>query len=112
MLDRARRRRVVWGTLRSTHPTRREDEMGWCRDITRLGCVCLLAVVMTATSVRAQSADYPSKSVTIICDAPAGSTPDVVARFTADGLGRAWHQQVVVINRPGGNGSIAAHAAA
>ena len=86
--------------------------MGWCRDISRLGCAWLLVVTMTATRVHAQSADYPSKSVTIICDAPAGSTPDVVARFTADALGRTWHQQVVVLNRPGGNGSIAAHAAA
>ena len=31
--------------------------------------------------------------------------------FTADGLSRSWGVQVVVANRPGGGGSIAAHAA-
>jgi tripartite-type tricarboxylate transporter receptor subunit TctC len=70
----------------------------------------LLAVL--AAAAQAQGRAYPTKSVTIICDAGAGSTPDVVARFTADGLTRAWGQQVVVVNHPGAGGSIAAHAAA
>jgi len=71
----------------------------------------LLSILIAASSAHAQNKGYPDKPVTIICDAAAGSTPDVVARFAADGLARSWHQQVVVINRPGGGGSIAAHAA-
>jgi tripartite-type tricarboxylate transporter receptor subunit TctC len=47
----------------------------------------------------------------IISDAAAGTAPDVTARFVAEGLGKIWGQQVVVINHPGANGSIAAHAA-
>ena len=50
--------------------------------------------------------------MTIISDAAPGSTPDVDARFVADGLGKMWGQQVVVVNHPGANGSIAARAAA
>ena len=72
----------------------------------------IASTIAASTSAQAQGLSYPVKPVTIICDAAAGGTPDVTARFVADGLGRMWGQQVVVINRPGGNGSIAAHAAA
>ena len=60
----------------------------------------------------AQASGYPSKAVTIIADAAPGSTPDVDARFVADGLGKMWGRQVVVIEHPGAFGSIAARAAA
>lgn len=60
----------------------------------------------------AQSGNYPTKPVTVISDAAAGSSPDVAVRLVADGLTKLWGQQVVVLNRPGANGSIAARAAA
>ncbi len=60
----------------------------------------------------AYAADYPDKPVTIISDAAPGSTPDVDARFVAEGLGKIWSQQVIVVNHPGANGSVAARAAA
>jgi tripartite-type tricarboxylate transporter receptor subunit TctC len=75
--------------------------------------VSILTFAMTslcATSVNA--ADYPDKPVTIISDAAPGSTPDVDARFVAEGLAKVWNQQVIVINHPGANGSVAARAAA
>ncbi len=69
-------------------------------------------LVLSATSVAySQTGDYPAKPVMIISDAAAGTAPDVTARFVAEGLGKIWEQQVVVINHPGANGSIAAHAA-
>jgi tripartite-type tricarboxylate transporter receptor subunit TctC len=71
-----------------------------------------LLAVSAAGPAQEQTVNYPTRPVTIICDAAAGATPDVVARFMADGLGRAWAQQVVVVNHPGAAGSIAAHAAA
>jgi len=55
---------------------------------------------------------YPDKPVTIISDAAAGASPDVATRFIADALGRIWGLRVVVVNRPGANGSIGARAAA
>jgi tripartite-type tricarboxylate transporter receptor subunit TctC len=71
--------------------------------------ICLLTLpVSTAFS---QTGNYPDKAVTIISDSAAGSAPDVVARFVAEGLGNIWGQQVVVVNRPGANGSLAARAA-
>jgi tripartite-type tricarboxylate transporter receptor subunit TctC len=72
--------------------------------------LCLLTLP-TASAVHAQADSYPDRPVTIICDAAAGATPDVDARFVAEGLGKIWGQQVVVINRPGANGSIAARSA-
>jgi tripartite-type tricarboxylate transporter receptor subunit TctC len=76
-----------------------------------MACAGLFAALL-APAALAQDTSYPTRPVTIICDAAAGSTPDVAARFTADGLSRSWGVQVVVANRPGGGGSIAAHAAA
>jgi tripartite-type tricarboxylate transporter receptor subunit TctC len=72
--------------------------------------VCLLTLPVASLS-HAQAGNYPEKTVTMISDAAAGSAPDVVARFVADGLGKIWGQQVIVVNHPGANGSVGAHAA-
>jgi tripartite-type tricarboxylate transporter receptor subunit TctC len=71
--------------------------------------ICLL--MLPPSTAFSQAANSPATPVTIISDSAAGSSPDVVARFVADGLGKVWGQQVVVLNRPGANGSIATRAA-
>ena len=76
----------------------------------RIVGLCLMALP-AATVAHAQADNYPNKTVTIISDAAPGSTPDVDARFVAEGLGKAFGQQFIVVNHPGANGSIAAHAA-
>ena len=68
------------------------------------------AFAIMAASAQAQ-VDYPSKPVRIICDSAPGSATDVTARIVADGLSKLWSQQVVVLNHPGGGGSIAARVA-
>jgi tripartite-type tricarboxylate transporter receptor subunit TctC len=77
-----------------------------------LGSGLGLALLGPVTAAHAQAAPYPTRPVTIISDAAPGSTPDVDARFIAEGLGKRWGQQVIVIDRPGASGGIAAHAAA
>jgi len=72
--------------------------------------VTALGLAFAAARGIAHGQDYPTKPVTIICDAAAGSTPDVDTRFFAEGLGRIWKQQVITVNRPGGGGSIGARA--
>ena len=75
------------------------------------GVAAFCALLVSAVAAHAQGDDYPTKPVSIISDAPPGSTPDVDARFVADGLTNAWGRQVVIVNRAGANGSIAARAA-
>jgi tripartite-type tricarboxylate transporter receptor subunit TctC len=65
-----------------------------------------------AASLSAQAQDYPGKPVTFITPAAAGNSPDVVTRVVADRLTQIWKQQIVVLNRPGAGGLIAAQAAA
>jgi tripartite-type tricarboxylate transporter receptor subunit TctC len=65
-----------------------------------------------AASWPAQSQDYPAKPVTFITPAAAGNSPDVVTRIVADRLTQIWKQQIIVLNRPGAGGLIAAQAAA
>ena len=43
---------------------------------------------------------------------PAGGPVDLVARIIADTLGRELHERVIVENKPGGNGAVAAQAIA
>jgi len=73
--------------------------------------VCLLTLSAVA-DVQAQRVDYPNKPVQVIADSAAGSTPDVALRFVTDRLGQLWGQQVLVVNKPGAGGSLAAKAAA
>jgi tripartite-type tricarboxylate transporter receptor subunit TctC len=67
-----------------------------------------LAVWSASPPTQAQAIKYPEKPVMIVSDAPAGSTPDVDARFIAASLSKLWGQQVIIVNHPGANGSIAA----
>ena len=74
-----------------------------------IGAFCL---IMLFAGLPAQAQDYPTKPVTIITPAAAGNSPDVVTRLVADRLTQLWKQQVIVLNRPGAGGLIAAQAAA
>ena len=51
---------------------------------------------------------WPTKLLRIMVGFPAGSTPDLVARTIAEPLSRAIGQPVIVENRPGAGGNIAA----
>jgi tripartite-type tricarboxylate transporter receptor subunit TctC len=50
---------------------------------------------------------FPDKPVRVILPFPTGTGPDTVMRLVGERLGKLWGQQVVVENRPGGNGWIA-----
>lgn len=60
----------------------------------------------------AQAQEWPTKPVTFITPAAAGNSPDVATRIVADRLSQMWKHQIVVLNRPGAGGMIAAQAAA
>lgn len=68
-------------------------------------------LALNATSSFAQST-YPTKSVRLIVGFPAGTGPDIVARLLGQKLSEAWGTGVIVDNKPGAGGLIAATEAA
>jgi tripartite-type tricarboxylate transporter receptor subunit TctC len=82
-----------------------------------MGCITARAAVVASliaagilssipTTLRAQ--DYPSRTIHIFSQTPPGGTADVITRLFADHLSNALKQTVVVENKPGGGGAVAA----
>ncbi|MGO4329521.1 Bug family tripartite tricarboxylate transporter substrate binding protein [Cupriavidus sp. 2TAF22] len=67
--------------------------------------LAMLAGSIIALPVGANA--YPDKMVRILVPSIAGSAPDIIARQMAERLAASWKQQVIVENKPGGNGIVA-----
>jgi tripartite-type tricarboxylate transporter receptor subunit TctC len=82
---------------------------------TRGGVAATLAaaVAMAATfgSVAAQP-KYPERPVRLVVGFAAGSQPDTLARMVGEKLTATWKQPIVIDNRPGATGTLAAAAVA
>ncbi len=70
----------------------------------------VLAAAVLAVSFAGGSAlaDYPDRPVTLLIGSTPGSAPDTLARIVAVKMGEILGQPVVVENRPGAAGSVAA----
>jgi tripartite-type tricarboxylate transporter receptor subunit TctC len=79
---------------------------------TCVGAALLVAGIVPAWSQDAKTADYPTRTITIIVTVQAGSQSDVFARLVADRLQTRLGKPVVVENRPGGGQTIGGSAAA
>jgi tripartite-type tricarboxylate transporter receptor subunit TctC len=84
------------------------------RQTRRRALLGLAALAGTAafTLPAAAQATWPTQPVKILVGFPGGSTPDLSARALADALTKTWGQPVVVENRPGAGGNLAADAVA
>ncbi len=72
-------------------------------------CAALAAVGLTfAVTAQAQDGAYPNRPIMLVVSAAAGGTTDLAARLISEPLSKALGQSVVVDNKPGGNGTIAA----
>ena len=56
----------------------------------------------------AAAADYPTRPIRLIVPLPAGSSTDVIARVLADTVSPKLGQQIIIDNKPGADGAIAA----
>jgi len=68
-----------------------------------------MGIAVTATQGVAQAQQkYPTRPVRIVVGFSAGSATDITARMLAPRLGEKWGQPVVIENRPGAGGTLAA----
>jgi len=75
--------------------------------------VCGLSLLVASLPSASQTpAPWPSRPVRIVVALAAGGGVDATARILAQKLTEGWGQQVVVENRPGAGGTIAAEAVA
>src|SRR3954447_16502792 len=84
---------------RARHRARRVREAAAMRTL------ALLAVVLSSFAV---AQDYPTKPVRMVVGFPPGGGTDVVARILAPRLSELLGQAVVIDNRPGATGTVAA----
>ena len=80
------------------------------RNLVRM--VTLGGFIAAATLAAAQTARYPSRTIEIVVAYGAGGSTDLVARALAQKFQARLGQSVVVLNKPGGSGTIGATVAA
>ncbi|MDB5846909.1 MAG: 4,5-dihydroxyphthalate dehydrogenase [Rhodoferax sp.] len=78
---------------------------------TLLAAAALAASLLAPLATHAQAA-YPNRAIRFVVPYSAGGLPDTVARIFAQRLGERLGQAVVVDNKPGANGVVAAQAIA
>ena len=82
----------------------------------RNACRLLASIALLASAVaveaRAQAPEYPAQRITIVAGFAAGGSVDAIARVIAEKLQERWGRPVVVENRTGATGNLAAAAVA
>jgi tripartite-type tricarboxylate transporter receptor subunit TctC len=68
----------------------------------------LLACLCGWFTLVAMADDYPQKPVRLISPIPPGGAPDLIARAVGQRLSQLWTQAVVIENKVGSNGQLAA----
>jgi tripartite-type tricarboxylate transporter receptor subunit TctC len=66
------------------------------------------ALTLPLASAKAQDADFPDKPLYFVVGFPPGGPNDLLARIVAPGIGERLKRSVIVENRAGANGEIAA----
>jgi len=67
-----------------------------------------LGWLLAAAALLAQAQEYPAKPVRMVVGFPPGGGTDVVARILQPRLGELLGQPIVIDNRPGATGTVAA----
>lgn len=77
-----------------------------------LTAAAIAALTLATVPLAALAQTWPDKPVKLVLSQPPGSGPDNVARLLSDRLARQWGQAVIIENKPGGQNTIGAQAAA
>lgn len=68
--------------------------------------LALLAVAVVGTDARSE--EFPLRAITVIVPFPPGGSSDIVMRLLAQKVSESLNQPIVIDNRPGGAGNLAA----
>jgi tripartite-type tricarboxylate transporter receptor subunit TctC len=74
----------------------------------RRALCCLPLVLAAVTTVPVMAQTYPGKPITLVVPFPPGGPTDLVARVLAQKMAEQMGQTIVIDNKPGANGNIAA----
>jgi tripartite-type tricarboxylate transporter receptor subunit TctC len=79
------------------------------KTLSGLAIAALCAAAAPLSTAAEPPAKYPERPIRIVIGFTPGGGPDITARFLAQKLSERWRQQIVVDNRPGAGGTIAAN---
>jgi tripartite-type tricarboxylate transporter receptor subunit TctC len=80
------------------------------RAIAAVLCGAALAIAGATGSLTAGGDDYPSRTITLLVPFPPGGSSDIVMRLVAHKVAQSMKQTIIIDNRPGGSGNVAAMA--
>jgi tripartite-type tricarboxylate transporter receptor subunit TctC len=80
------------------------------RAIAAVLCGAALAIAGATGSLTAGGDDYPSRTITLLVPFPPGGSSDIVMRLVAHKVAESIKQTIIIDNRPGGSGNVAAMA--
>ena len=72
--------------------------------------VAVLLTAVVALVAQARADDYPSKPIHVLTTSSAGGISDIFMRVLGEELHKSLNQPLIIDNRPGGAGNIAARA--
>lgn len=67
-----------------------------------------LAFSLSVIATAARSQSYPIRPITVVVGFSAGGTTDIIARLIGEELRKSWGQPIVIENRAGAGGNVAA----
>ncbi len=74
----------------------------------RMGCVAIAGFACVQAATPALAADWPERTIRLVVPFPPGGPTDSAARVYAEAMGRQLGQTVLVENKPGASGAVAA----
>src|SRR5688572_17983058 len=72
----------------------------------------LMAAALAVAATASLAQDFPQKPIRFVVGFTPGGPSDILARALGQKLGERWSQPVVIENRPGAGGNVAAEAVA